>query len=112
MISGPSVGPALVLNILLRWPVLIVASLVSGAGAFIYQEVDVPPAFESAVTKSVTELVQKTSQLALNLSQEEFAIDFTIRKLFLGQPDSLVLNSQPEPVTSAPNVSLKSDDMK
>ena len=99
MISGPSVGPALVLNILLRWPALIVVSLVSGAGAFIYQEVDISPAFESTVTKFVTELVQKTSQFALNLSKNEVAIDFTIQEPLQGQPVTLVLNRRPEPVT-------------
>lgn len=39
MITGPSIGPAMVLNILMRWPLLIVVCAAGGTGTIVYKNV-------------------------------------------------------------------------
>lgn len=43
MITGPSIGPAMVLMVLMRWPSLIAIGAIGGAGAQAYQYVELPP---------------------------------------------------------------------
>ena len=39
MITGPSIGPAMVLNVLMRWPALIVVCALGGVGAIVYDQI-------------------------------------------------------------------------
>ena len=40
MVTGPSIGPAMVLTVLMRWPALIAVCAVGGASTTVYNEVD------------------------------------------------------------------------
>lgn len=40
MVTGPSIGPAMVLTVLMRWPVLIVVCALGGAGVALHDQVD------------------------------------------------------------------------
>jgi nucleoid-associated protein YgaU len=42
MIQGPSAGPAMVLNLLLRWPILIPIFTLSSGIIIVYDEIDLP----------------------------------------------------------------------
>lgn len=49
MITGPSIGPAMVLNILMRWPALIVVCATGGTGTIVYKNVPEAQAAVQAV---------------------------------------------------------------
>ncbi len=42
MIHGPSAGPAMVLNLLMRWPMLIPIIVAVGVGAVVYKHAELP----------------------------------------------------------------------
>ena len=39
MITGPTIGPAMVLHVLMRWPALIVICAIGGVGAIVYDQI-------------------------------------------------------------------------
>ena len=71
MIHGPSAGPAMVLNILMRWPPLIVILLLGGTGTVVYDRFAFPQAeaalkLEAHNEPTVKELLQEPPRLEQN----------------------------------------------
>ena len=56
MIHGPSAGPAMVLNILMRWPALITVALAGGTGLVVIDQFTLPQATASPARETAKEL--------------------------------------------------------
>lgn len=57
MIQGPSAGPAMVLNILMRWPLLIIVLLVGGIGILVYENTSLPQAVASTLNLPISQII-------------------------------------------------------
>ena len=51
MMTGPSVGPGMLLTVLMRWPALIAVLAIGGAGLYGYKEYGLPEPVEVALNK-------------------------------------------------------------
>ena len=51
MMTGPSVGPGMLLTVLMRWPELIVVLAVGGSAVYAYKEYGLPESVEHALSK-------------------------------------------------------------
>lgn len=63
MIQGPNAGPAMVLNILMRWPPLIVVAALSGAIAIGYDQVEADQYIDSVKKLAVEYGVMKAGKV-------------------------------------------------
>lgn len=53
MLTGPSVGPGMLLTVLMRWPALIVILAVSGGAVYGYKEYGLPDSIELALNQVI-----------------------------------------------------------
>lgn len=61
MIQGPNAGPAMVLNILMRWPPLIVVAALAGVAAIGYDKVEADQYIESVKKLAVDYGIMKAN---------------------------------------------------
>ena len=63
MITGPNAGPAMALNIFMRWPPLIFVCAFAGAGAVVYEQVGAEKAIETFKSYAVEMGVMKATKV-------------------------------------------------
>ena len=87
MMTGPSVGPGMLLTVIMRWPALIFVLAVGGSVAYAYKEYGLPESIELAFNEFQGKPM--TKQQTISDSDKSKVVDHLAETIKVAVPESL-----------------------